>query len=320
MKPLLFILGCIFGLSLYAQDTYEPSEQYPFGRPNPDAPEQIKDWKELIGICDCISQSRNPDRSWAPEQKMSWEFKYIMNGNGVQDQTIKEDGSNSGSIRQFIADSTRWYVHYYSNKSPTTVLSAWEGNRKGDAIILYRKQKAPNGMDGFFKINFTDISENGFNWLGEWVNTAETFSYPTWKIRCTKRKNITAIAEDEAQIRATAAAFSAAYVAGDYKAIGAIYTIDGKIFPNNARIIQGQDAIAARFKLPEGVKALTHKTEAEDILIEGDTAYDHGYYSGSTQSADGTVSGFKGKYVIVWKKIGGKWKMYLDIWNRVKDD
>jgi len=41
------------------------------------------------------------------------------------------------------------------------VISAWEGNRKNNAITLYKEQKTPNGMDGFYKINFTDISEKG---------------------------------------------------------------------------------------------------------------------------------------------------------------
>ncbi|MBV1923248.1 MAG: hypothetical protein KUG68_04380, partial [Flavobacteriaceae bacterium] len=26
---------------------------------------------------------------------------------------------------------------------------------------------------------------------------------------------------------------------------------------------------------------------------------------------------FKGKYVIVWKKIENDWKIYLDIWNKL---
>jgi len=112
-----------------------------------------------------------------------------MNGTAVQDETIKEDGSHSGSIRQFIADSSKWYVHYYSNKGPLTRLRTWEGGKRGDSIVLYNKQKAPNGTDGFFRITSNNISPKGFNWLGEWVNTTETFSFATWKINCIKREN-----------------------------------------------------------------------------------------------------------------------------------
>jgi len=316
---LLSLLIVLLTMSVnYGQDSYEPNAQYPYGRPHPDAPEQIKDWQELIGVCDCISETRNPDQTWAKPEKMTWEFKYIMNGNGVQDQTIKEDGSNSGSIRQYIADSSRWYVHYYSNKGPTTVLSVWEGNRKDNAIMLYKKQKAPNGMDGFFKINFTDISKEGFNWLGEWVNTAETISFPTWKISCTKQKDLE-MESDEKQIRNAIANFSKAYMAGDHVAIGKLYTVDGKIFPVNTAIIEGQNAIASRFKLPDGITALNHKINPSEIRIEGNTAYDYGYYEGITSDKEGKEIPFKGKYVIVWKKIDGVWKIYLDIWNRVND-
>ena len=90
---------------------YEASEEFPFGRINPDAPEQLADFASLIGICDCKSESRKADRSWAEPIDMTWKFKYIMNGLAVQDETLKEDGKHSGSIRQFIADSSKWYVH-----------------------------------------------------------------------------------------------------------------------------------------------------------------------------------------------------------------
>jgi hypothetical protein len=119
---------------------------------------------------------------------MVWSFKYILNGYGVQDQSAKQDGSNSGSVRQFIADSSRWYVHWYSNKTPSTTLPTWEGNKKGDDIVLYKPQKAPNGMEGNTRLTFSNISENGFNWVLEWVNPDESIVYPTWKIACTKRE------------------------------------------------------------------------------------------------------------------------------------
>ena len=64
----------------------------------------------------------------------------------------------------------------------------WEGGMKDDKILLYNKQKAPNGLDGFYRITFSDISTGGFNWNGEWVSTDESIVYPTWKIWCKQRK------------------------------------------------------------------------------------------------------------------------------------
>lgn len=189
---LLFLLIFIFGFR-YANaqtefSTYEPSKEHPFGLPNPDAPEQIKDYAPLIGECDCQSLRRNADQTWAEPVDMIWRFKYIMNGKGVQDETMKADGIHSGSIRQYNVDSSRWYVHYYSNATASPSLGAWEGNLLKDGqIVLYKPSTAPNGTEGFFKISFYDISEAGFKWLGEWVSPDESLKFTTWKIECEKR-------------------------------------------------------------------------------------------------------------------------------------
>ncbi len=317
IRSMFFLLVLITTIT-WGQHEYEPSDVSPFGRANPNAPKEILDFDNLIGICDCISETRNQDQTWAKPNKMTWEFKYIMNGMAVQDQTLKEDGKHSGSIRQFIADSSKWYVHYYSSAGPTTVLSAWEGNKKEDKIILYRKQKAPNGMDGFYKINFYDITKDGFKWLGEWVNTAETFSFPTWKIECTKRKNTQKLSDEE-QIRASAKAFSASYIKQDYESIAKSYTPDAKLFPNNTPIIVGYEAIKKRWSNSSGYTPIEHEVIPREIVVLGDTAHDYGVYMGKNKNDDGTETTYKGKYVIVWKKINNQWKMYLDIWNRIKE-
>ena len=183
---ILFILTG--GLAMAQYDPYGPSEAYPYGRINPEAPEQLADFVEMIGRCDCLSQNRNPDGSWQDTVKMVWIFEYIMNGLAVQDKTYKENNTYAGSIRMFNSDSSNWYVHYYSSKSATPKLSTWSGNRKGDKIVLTMPQKAPNGMDGFSRLTFYDISDDGFKWIGEWHNPDTTIVFPFWKIECLKRK------------------------------------------------------------------------------------------------------------------------------------
>lgn len=173
---------------LTAQYNYEPSSTHPFGMVNPNAPQEVKDFEQLIGLCDCKSVNRKADGTWNTAVDMQWTFKYIMNGTAVQDETLKADGKHSGSIRQFNQDSTKWYVHYYSSNTPVSSLPTWEGTKKGEDIVLYRPQKAPNGMEGFFRLTFYDISKAGYKWKGEWVNPDESIAYPTWKIDCTKRK------------------------------------------------------------------------------------------------------------------------------------
>ncbi len=189
----ILIFICTMPFLMNAQDSqhtsYEVSQEFPYGRMNPKAPPQTADYADLIGVCDCKSESKKADGTWGKSVNMTWKWRYIMNGMGVQDETIKEDGKHSGSIRQYSIDSTRWYVHYYSSNVIGTTLSTWEGNKKDNNIVLYRPQKAPNGMDGFYRLTFSGISKKGFNWIGEWVDSAEKVVFPTWKISCIKRED-----------------------------------------------------------------------------------------------------------------------------------
>jgi hypothetical protein len=188
MKHVIVTIIFLFATNtFYAQYNYEVSKSNPFGLPNPEAPAQIKDYQPLIGICDCKSTTRKQDGTWNDAEDIIWTWKYIMNGMGVQDATLKPDGNHSGSIRQYIADSSKWYVHWYSSRSPSTVFPVWEGNKQDDKIVLYKEQTAPNGMEGFYRLTFYDMSETGYNWIGEWVDKTEKVVYPTWKIECTKR-------------------------------------------------------------------------------------------------------------------------------------
>jgi hypothetical protein len=167
---------------------YEPSKKHPFGLPNPNMPEAFLDYAPMIGECDCKSLARIDQNTWGDTVSMTWRFKYVMNGMAVQDETLKADGNHSGSIRQFIADSAKWYVHYYKSNNPGGVLGTWEGNRNDEGdIILYSEQPAPNGTVGYYKIIFSNISKDGFDWLGQWVSKDESFSYPLWKIFCNKK-------------------------------------------------------------------------------------------------------------------------------------
>ena len=189
MKSLLHLcLALSFSIHVFCQYDNEASKVLPYGKPHPEAPEQIKDFHPLIGKSKCQSSSRKQDGSWADAIDMLWTFKYIMNGKAIQDETLKSDGAHSGSIRQFNADSSKWYVHYYSSSGIPKTLPSWEGSKTEEGkIILYREQQAPNGAEGFYRLTFYDISKLGYKWIGEWVDTTETVVYPTWKIDCLKQ-------------------------------------------------------------------------------------------------------------------------------------
>jgi len=131
MKNLPYLLVILPAL-IFAQFNFDPSMEHPYGLPNPDAPSELMDFAPLIGECQCKSELRKADGTWAKPVNMIWRFKYIMNGMAIQDETLKADGTYSGNIRQFIPDSTRWYVHYFSAPGAAPKLPTWEGKKTED--------------------------------------------------------------------------------------------------------------------------------------------------------------------------------------------
>lgn len=123
-------------------------------------------------------------------------------------------------------------------------------------------------------------------------------------------------------LRKNMAAFSEALMKEDYDFVVNAYTEDAKIFPGGTKILAGKEAIRNYWTPPAGSnrKMTYHKIIPEEIKIIGKEAYDYGYYEGKSTNGDGQESSFKGKYVITWKEVApDDWKMYLDIWNGVRE-
>lgn len=111
--------------------------------------------------------------------------------------------------------------------------------------------------------------------------------------------------------------FSKSYTSGNYNALADAYCLEGTILPPGTDIIKGREAIKQRWVLPEGISVPYHKITPVEISVKGDWAYDIGYYEGTTLKKNGDKADWKGKYIIIWKKEDGDWKIYSDIWNRI---
>ena len=116
-------------------------------------------------------------------------------------------------------------------------------------------------------------------------------------------------------ILATEKVFMAAYNRHDAPALSALYTKDAEIMPPNTKLVKGPKALQGLFKSFWDAGDVTIKLDTVEADGSGDFGYEVGKYTLLGQT--GKVND-KGKYIVVWKKVAGRWKLYRDIFNSDK--
>lgn len=113
-------------------------------------------------------------------------------------------------------------------------------------------------------------------------------------------------------IEATNARLSAAIRAGDSAAAAECYTEDAQLLAPNTPPVTGRAAITAYWQ--GGMAAVIKGLELEtlEVLGMGDVVTEVGSY---TVRGDDDQEMDRGKYVVVWKKVGEEWKLHRDMFN-----
>ena len=122
--------------------------------------------------------------------------------------------------------------------------------------------------------------------------------------------------DDTARIRAGTASFMQSFNTGNAGAAAALYSDDALLMPPNAPAARGTVAIKeALAKEIAGAKksgvTLSQGT-LDEIKVVGDIAWHSGSYVVKNKAGK-AVDG--GKYLEVWEKKGGKWRIVRDMWN-----
>jgi uncharacterized protein (TIGR02246 family) len=120
----------------------------------------------------------------------------------------------------------------------------------------------------------------------------------------------------DAAIRAVADQYVKATLAGDAKAIAALYTEDAVEMPPNEPAVKGRAAIQQHYEklFKEGKVSRFTLTHLE-TRSAGDIGYDVGTYNQSMTPAGGTDMPDSGKFVVILKRMGGSWRVAYAIYN-----
>ncbi len=119
-----------------------------------------------------------------------------------------------------------------------------------------------------------------------------------------------------AAIQQQAQRFSQAYMDGDIDALVAVYSDDGIAASSGRDFVAGHTALNQFWVLPSGRSILQHQSTSISLQVNGQYAYDWGYYSGQAAQDGNPLPPFRGKYVIIWQlDDDGQWRMLMDMWN-----
>ncbi|MCL6740730.1 SgcJ/EcaC family oxidoreductase [Sphingomonas sp. RB56-2] len=121
---------------------------------------------------------------------------------------------------------------------------------------------------------------------------------------------------DEQAIRGNVDRWLQLVKAKDAAGIAELYVDDGAVMPPNGPIGKGRTAIQQTWASMMNTPGFDLTFVPEQIIVSssGDMALDRGTYKLAV-APDGTAQTDTGKYVVVWRKIGGEWKAAADIFN-----
>ncbi len=125
------------------------------------------------------------------------------------------------------------------------------------------------------------------------------------------------LAQDVAAVTDTSQKFAAAMSGADVASAAALFTEDAVVLPPGRGELTGKAQIQMFLSnMTRSVQDLRYTSES--IKPVGDSgAREVGSFSFKAKGRNGQgAQDVSGKYLIVWEKAGGDWKIAADMWNR----
>jgi uncharacterized protein (TIGR02246 family) len=100
---------------------------------------------------------------------------------------------------------------------------------------------------------------------------------------------------------------------GDFDGIAQLYTVDAIAFPPGSAMVRGRAAIGAMWKGLAQQVSNPKVATLEVKRLSPSTVREVGTFSLMTNGP--SPREVSGKYLVLWQRVRGEWKLAADIWN-----
>src|SRR5512145_2457155 len=115
----------------------------------------------------------------------------------------------------------------------------------------------------------------------------------------------------QSEIAAINRQFEDAARKGDLDRLASLYTADAVALPPDGPVVKGRDSIKQMWgSIAQQIGLKDVRLATLDFEQAGDTGYEVGEATLTVSSGTAVV-----KFVVVWKKLNGQWRLHRDIWN-----
>jgi ketosteroid isomerase-like protein len=107
-------------------------------------------------------------------------------------------------------------------------------------------------------------------------------------------------------------AFEQAFNRDNLEATEALFTDDAQILPQHGPVVSGRDGIK-QYLRDQMTPVVSFNTETDMTLVRGDIGVEQGHYRVRDLRRGSDIE--EGKYIHIWRKDGGDWKLFRVIYN-----
>ena len=149
-----------------------------FGKRHPDAPEELEQFGQLVGVWRAEQEMRCQDGGWTVVGPAIWTWRYALGGFAVQDLWYQAEAELPeylgdlrrdyllSAVRTYDVRSKAWKVAWMANglgQAPGDDFGTMEAAWEEDRLVM----RAPPNDYGLQRVTFMDITADTFLWLSE---------------------------------------------------------------------------------------------------------------------------------------------------------